>query len=367
MHRQINAAGLVYNHCIALHKRYYRLFKKYLDKNKLQKHLVKLKNQEKFSYIRELGSQAVQDITDRIDRGYNLFWRNREHKLRASPPNFKRVRNYKSFTLKQAGWKLNDKTGMIRLGKKWYHYFKSRNIEGKIKTVTIKRDPVGDIYIYIVSDVSTEEVIGRTGKSVGYDFGLKIFLTSSDGNDIISPLFFARSVKIIKNKSNNLSRKHEGSNNRRRAKLELARAYRKIFNQRKDFHFKTARIICEGYAIVCLEDLNLKGMQKRYGRKISDLGFYNFVQILKYEAKKFGTQIVFIDRWYASSQICNNCGYKNSELKDVRIREWNCPKCNKHHDRDRNAAINIHRVGASTLRGDKIRPDYPYGQSGVCC
>ena len=81
---------------------------------------------------------------------------------------------------------------MIRLGKKWYHYFKSRNIEGKIKTVTIKRDTVGDIYVYIVSDVSAQEIIGRTGKSVGYDFGLKKFLTASDGNDIVSPLFFAR-------------------------------------------------------------------------------------------------------------------------------------------------------------------------------
>ena len=198
--RQINAAGLIYNHCIALHKRYYCMYKKYLDKNQLQKHLVKLKKHKRFAYIREIGSQAVQDITDRIDRGYNLFWHNREHKLKASPPNFKRVRNYKSFTLKQAGWKLDERQGRIRLGKKWYHYFKSRNVEGRIKTVTIKRDSLGDIYVYIVSDVSAQEIIGRTGKSVGYDFGLKKFLTASDGNDIVSPLFFARSgiVQIAK-------------------------------------------------------------------------------------------------------------------------------------------------------------------------
>ncbi len=331
------------------------MYKKYLDKNQLQKHLVKLKKHKGFAYIREIGSQAVQDITDRIDRGYSLFWRNREHKLKASPPKFKRVRNYKSFTLKQAGWRLDELRGMIRLGKKWYHYFKSRNIEGKIKTVTIKRDPVGDIYVYIVSDVSAQEIIGRTGKSVGYDFGLKKFLTASDGNDIVSPLFFARSARIIKSKNQKLSHKQANSHNRRKARIDLARAYRKINNQRRDFHFKTARRICEEYVVICFEDLNLKGMQKLYGRRISDLGFYNFIQILKYEATKFGTQVVFIDRWNPSSQTCHKCGYKNPELKDLRIREWYCPKCKTHHDRDRNAAINIHRVGTSTIRGGRAR------------
>ena len=334
----------------------------------MKKHLTKLKRTERFAYIRKLGSQAVQDIAERIDRAYNLFWANLKRKVKTSPPNFKRVRNYKSFTLKQAGWKLDERQGRIRLGKKWYHYFKSRNVEGRIKTVTIKRDPVGDIYVYIVSDVSAQEIIGRTGKSVGYDFGLKKFLTASDGNDIVSPLFFARSAKIIKSKNQKLSRKQENSHNRRKARLELARAYRKINNQRKDFHFKTARKICEEYAVICLEDLNLKGMQKLYGRKISDLGFYSFVQILKYEATKFGTQIMFIDRWTPSSQTCSKCGYKNPELKDLRIREWDCPKCKTHHDRDRNAAINIHRVGTSTLRGDEVRPDTGFcGQTGVCC
>ena len=363
LHRQINAAGLIYNHCVALHKRYYRLYKKHLDKNQLQKHLVKLKKHEKFSYIREIGSQAVQEITDRIENGYKLFWHNREHKLKASPPNFKKVRNYKSFTLKQAGWKLNETAGMIKLGKKWFSYFKSRNIEGKIKTVTIKRDALGDIYIYLVCYVSAQEVIERTGKSVGYDFGLKKFLTASDGKDIESPLFFAKNSKIIKNKSKNLSRKEEKSHNRMRARLELARAYKKIYNQRKDFHFKTALKICREYAVICLEDLNLKGMQKLWGRKISDLGFYNFIQILKYEASKLGTKIIVIDRYYASSQICSECGYKNPEIKDLKIRKWKCPICGVEHNRDRNAAKNILRVGASTLRGDDVRPV----SAGSCC
>ena len=154
--RQINAAGLIYNHCIALHKRYYKLYGKHLKKYDLEKHLTKLKKSKKFSYLREIGSQAVQDIADRIERAYKLFYENRKKKRKSSPPNFKKVRKYKSFTLKQAGWKLNEDLGIIKIGRQNYRYFQSRRIEGKIKTVTIKRDPIGDIYIYIITDFQEE-------------------------------------------------------------------------------------------------------------------------------------------------------------------------------------------------------------------
>ncbi len=353
--RQINAAGLIYNHCIALHKRYYRLYGKHLNKNKLQKHLVKLKGHKRFAYIGEIGSQAVQDVTDRIERAYNLFWSNLKRKKKCSPPKFKKIRRYKSFTLKQAGWKLDEARGKIRIGKKWYGYFKSRNIEGKIKTVTVKRDAVDDIYVYLCCEVQLEPVGARTGKSVGFDFGLKRFLTASDGHDITSPDFFMLNAKIIKKKCRKLSRKKEGSHNRRRARLELARAYRKLVNQRRDFHFKTANRLCKEYALICLETLNIKGMARLWGRKVHSLGFSEFVEILEYEAIKVGTRISFIDRFYPSSQLCSVCGYKNPEVKNLKIREWDCPSCGMHHDRDRNAAINILMAGASAIGGEPIR------------
>ena len=361
--RQINAAGLIYNHCIALHKRYYRLYGKYLDKSKLQKHLVKLKKHNRFAYICEIGSQAVQDVTDRIDRAYNLFWSNLKRKKKCSPPKFRKVRRYKSFTLKQAGWKLDEINGKIRIGKKWYGYFQSRKIEGKVKTVTIKRDSVGDIYVYLVCDVQCEQVKPRTGKSIGFDFGLKQFLTGSDGHDIKSPYFFMLNIKTIRKKCRNLSRKKEGSHNRNRARKDLARAYRKMDNQRKDFHFKTARRLCEQYAVICLETLNMKGMARRWGRKVHSLGFYSFVEILKYEAMKLGTQIIFVDRYFPSSQLCSVCGYKNPAVKDLKIREWECPNCHAIHDRDKNAAKNILMAGTSANGGEPVRPE----QSGKVC
>ena len=300
--RQINITALVYNHCIALHRRYYRLFGKSLSANRLKLHLTKLKRTKRFAYFAHLGAQAVQDVAERIDRAYNLFFANLKRKVRTSPPKFKAVRRYKSFTLKQWGWNLDEACGRIRLGKKWYGYFQNRRIEGKVKTVTVKRDAVGDIYV-------------------------------------------------------KLSRKQKGSRNRERARQDLARAYRKLENQRKDFHFKLARRLCEKYACICLETLNLKGMARLWGRKIHSLGFSDFVKILEYEAVKFGTQIIFVSQFYPSSQMCSVCGYQNPEVKDLKVRVWFCPSCGTHNDRDRNAAINIYMGGASSISGDILRPE----------
>ena len=344
LHKQINAAGLIYNHCIAIHKRYWKLYHKSLNIYVLQKHLTKLKKIPKFSYMKEIGSQAVQDITQRIDRAYKLFFRNLKHNVRTAPPSFKKIRKYKSFTLKQAGWKLLE-NNTIRFGKQNYRYFKSREIQGEVKTITIKRDTLGDIYLYFVCETKENEVLIRTGKSVGFDFGLKKFLNSSDEEDIISPLFFKQNRNKITSASRKLSRKQKGSKNRKKAKLGLARLHKRIANQRNDFHWKTAQYLVGKYALICLEDLNLKAMQKRFGRKIGDLGFADFVNKLKYEASKAGSSVIEIDRFYPSSQICSNCGYQNKETKDLKLREWDCPKCGIHHDRDINAAINILREG----------------------
>ncbi|MBR2519951.1 MAG: transposase [Selenomonadaceae bacterium] len=345
LHKQISAAGLTYNHCLSLHNRYYKLFGKFLNQNKLKKHLTKLKKLPKFGYLLEYGSQAVQDVAERINRAFELFFSNFKRKVRCSPPKFKKVRRYRSFTLKQAGWKLDEDSHILTINGQNYKYFQSRRISGKVKTVTVKRDSLGDIYVYIVTDAKKIEVETRTGKSVGFDFGLKKFLTASDGKDVTSPLFFAKNSKALAQASRELSRKSKGSNNRRRARLKLARLHKKAANQRHDFHFKLARRLCVEYDTICIEDLNVKAMQRLYGKKISDLAFSDFVRILKYEASKFGTLIVEVGRFFASSQLCHCCGEKNLQVKNLKVRQWTCPKCGAEHDRDRNAAINILREG----------------------
>ena len=162
----------------------------------------------------------------------------------------------------------------------------------------------------------------------------------------------------------NLSHKKTGSKRSERARKALVRVYKHSANQRRDFHYKTARSICNDYAVICLETLNISGMKKLWGKKIYDLGFYSFVQVLKYEAQKFGTKIVEIDRFYPSSQICSECRHKNAEVKDLRIRRGTCPQCGAEHDQDRNAAKNILRAGVSAHAGEPVR--HPVTEAQVC-
>ena len=269
-------------------------------------------------------------------------------------PRFKPRRKYKSFTLLQAGWKLLP-GNRIKIGKGIYSYFKSRDVFGNPKRCTIKRDAVGDVYICILTDY-VEPDLHRvmTGKIAGFDFGLKRYLTGHNGHDIDSPEFFKHSLNAIKHANRNHSRKRKGSNNRERARLDLARKHRKIERQREDFHWKLAHQLTDEYNEIRLEDLNLQGMKALWGRKVSDLGFADFVKKLVYIAKRKGVKIKFIDKWYPSSKTCSACGVVNETL-DLRDRNWQCSDCSITHDRDRNAAINIFRVGASTHEGEDVR------------
>jgi putative transposase len=326
------------------------MFKKHLNKYQLMKHIAKLRN--KNSYWQLVGSQAVQNVCDRIDKAYKLFFK--YHKNGVRPPSFCKSKKYKSFTLKQAGYKFlaNNK---IRRGKQVFGYHKSREMEGKIKTLTVKRTATGNIYIYVVSSDITESIGLATGKIAGFDFGLKCFLTLSNGDDIQSPLFLLNARKELRKLSQQLSSKKLGSNNWNKARIRLAKLHQKIVNKRRDWFWKLSHKLCDTYDVMCFETLNLKGMQRLWGRKIGDLAFSSFLEILQTVAAIKGKKIVFVDKWFASSKLCSSCGCKNSKLK-LRDREWDCPNCGTHHLRDKNAASNIHRVGASTLKLDTVRP-----------
>ena len=341
--RTINTAAVIYNHCIALHKRYYRMFGKYLTQGKLKKHIAKLR--KRIDWWKSLGSQAVQDIIERIDRAYIAFF-DRNHKG-VRPPTFKKVKKYTSFTLKQtAGFKFLG-GNRLKIGKRVYKFFKSREIEGKIKTLTIKRDKAGDLFITVVTDDNGSSLIPMTGKIAGFDFGLKTFLVSSEGEEIQSPLFLKKSANEIARLQRILSRKKKGSNNWNNARIALAKAHRDVANKRRDWFFKLANDLTDRYDYLFFETLNISAMKKLWGRKVSDLAFREFTIILEWIAKKKGKVVGFIDPWYPSSKTCSGCDHKLSGLP-LTVRRWRCPECGQINDRDLNAAINIKRVGAST-------------------
>jgi putative transposase len=255
--------------------------------------------------------------------------------------------------LKQAGWALLG-NNQIRIGKDIFKFFKSREIEGNVKTVTVKRDKMGDLYVFFACEFQ-EQLINRItiGNATGIDFGLKTFLTFSNGTEEISPLFFKRGLKKIRKASQQVSSKKKGSNHRKLARLNLARVHKKIASQRKDYHFKLAKQLCENYETIFLEDLNLRGMVKLWGRKINHLGFSDFVKILEYQATKYCSMVHKIDRWYPSTKRCHVCGTINKELT-LRDREWDCD-CGAHHLMGSQCKFNILREGASSLRLGDVR------------
>lgn len=352
---RIDIAGVIYNYCIALHRRYYRLYGKSLNVNQLQKHITKLKKLPKYQFWNLLGSQAIQDIAQRIDKAYQLFFRNLKHGIKTAPPGFKKVKRYSSFTLKQAGWKLVGSNRIVIMGEV-YKFSKSRNIIGNVKTVTVKRSKAGELYVYFVTDLEIEPNGTMTGNSAGFDFGLKTFLKCSDNDtdDIESPLFLKRMLNQKAKLNRRFSRCKKGSSNWHSLKRQLAKLDEKIANRRRDWFFKLAHDLTDRFDYLFFETLNLKGMQRLWGRKVSDLAFGSFVEILKWVAAKKGKTVAFVDRFYPSSKTCSCCGYVKPKL-ELSERRWRCPSCQAEHDRDANAATNIHREGASSLGLGDVR------------
>lgn len=342
-------AAEIWNHCIALHHRYYRLYGKHISANQMKKHLTKLMRRPKYRHWHELNSQSIQDIAERIERSYKAFFDHVKGKRhgRKSPPKFCKRENYASFTLKQCGYSFDGGNRVTIMGKQ-YKFVNHRPIDGTVKTVTVKRTKTGKYFlcVSVVKKVSVPD--SRTGKAVGIDFGLKSFLTLDTGEKISSPRWYHASLPELRKAHRNLSRCQKGSNNRNRRKQELALLYERISNARTSYFFQLANKLFDEYDVVCVEDLNLDGMKRLWGQKIPDLSFAEFVRILGWVAIKKGKTVSRIDRWFPSSKACSACGYVNDDLT-LEVRSWVCPCCGVFHDRDVNAAINIRCEGVSLL------------------
>ena len=313
------------------------------------KHLTALKRTT-HRHWNALPSQAMQEELKRIHLAYERFF-----KKLGGRPKIKKRHRFKSLTLKQAGWTLADNRLTLNFRKwekgKWRHdkvaytFHKHCAFEGNIRRITIKRDNCGDYWLYIITDFVETKPLLTTGKSVGADFGMKdAYLTLSTGEKIQHPHPLKQSLNKLRSLNKALSRKVKGSNGWWRCVRQIARLYRKISNQRKDFQWQLATELCKKFDTIILETLNLDGMKRLWGRKVSDLAFYQLVEILKYKSQKHKRQFVQIGQWTATTKPCSDCGYHNENLS-LPDRQWTCPECSSHHDRDINAAINILRAG----------------------
>ena len=333
----LREACFVWNHALALQRRYYSLYGKYVSLVRMQKYFVRRIPRHL------LHSQTVQEILQRLDASYGRFFK----RLSRRPPKFRKARDFSSIVYKQGGFKLNANVLVVNSIKQHYLFSYSRPYEGKVRQIRIRRSRLGEYYLYVVTDAVATSYAHRkshNGASVGMDFGLKTYLTLSDGTRIENPQFLKDGLSELRRRSRALSRCAKGSGHRRERRKDLERCHECIRNRRDDWQWKTCHELCKRYDTICIEDLSLLGMTRLWGRKVNDLSFGSFVQKLEHVASKYGTEVVKVDRFYPSSKTCSVCQYVNERLS-LRDRRWVCPECGASHDRDLNASINILRQG----------------------
>lgn len=358
LRERIEICAEVWNHFLSLQKRYYRLGSKYISFNKACKHLTKLKSLKKYSHWWSVDSQSLQDVLKRQDRAYKKFfkWCKIRTGRRISPPKFKKIKAYNSFTLKQSGWSLlSDEE--IRIQGRAFKFCNPNNAKNrrklisdfiKIKTVTIKRDRVGQLWICFSVETEQEVVSSHheCNKILSLDFGLKTFLTTFDGESfgqIQAPEILKKNLSALKKANRNLAKKVKGSNRRKKARKELSLLHRKIANERGAWQWGTANKLIRKNCVLVFETLNFSGMDKLFGRKIKDLAPYNFMQKVQRLALKHDCEIIFADRFFPSSKLCHICSCLNENLC-LRDRIWTCA-CGTVHNRDENASANLYAEG----------------------
>lgn len=362
----------IWNECVSACRKHYKKTGKMLSKNDLQKHLKQLIDSDERPLWGLLGySQGIQDVTDRIYKAYDAFfrWAKTKKGPKKSPPKFKKFHKQKSYTLKQAGWKVDREQGIIYLaGYKYRYNLTSLNkdengnriipwFQGTIKTVTIKRDSVGDWYVIFSCEVDEKAKPKRKltlSNNAGHDFGLKTFYKSSENVSYSAPEPLKKSLVELTKKSRNFSKKQKGSKNQKKARKALARLHRYIANARLDFQWKLTLALALKHDYLCFETLNIEAMKRIWGRKVSDLAPSQFMTLMEYRCQQYGSMLIFVDRFFPSSKMCSQCGHTKKELS-LKERTFVCEKCGLTIDRDLNAAINIKSEGMSSLGLDRVR------------
>lgn len=325
----------VYNHFLRLTTDAYAESKKHLRYGSTAKLLTALKKDEQYCWLNEVNSQSLQQTLKDLESAFVRFF-----KKLGSFPVFKKKRNRQSFRVPQH-WSITH-DGMIKLPKMQpIKMVQPREIQGSPTSVTITQTPTGKYYASILVEYEDKEA-PLNGDKIGADLGLKDFLITSEGKKYPNPRFYKRALKRLRRLQRSLSRKVKGSNNRNQQRLLMAKAQEKVANQRLDMQHKLSLQLACDNQVVAVEDLHIKGMVKNHklAQAISDAAWGQFLTILEYKGKLYGCEIRKLDRFFPSSKRCSKCGYIHENLT-LDIREWTCPDCGTHHDRDVNASTNI--------------------------
>ena len=307
---------------------------------------------DNFLWLREQNTnvlqQVIMDMLDAYKRffkqhtGYPKFKTKHDNKqsCRFVRYTISKRNDYTTYQLSLA----NIKNIKFRCNKKYAQYL--QNHHDNIRQATLMKLPCDEYYLSILVDGDLTRKVKETNEVVGIDLGIKDFVITSEG-EVFNNLHFKKNeTNKITKLQHQLSRKEKGSNNRNKARIKLAKTYKKISDRKQYYLHKVSNSLINENQVICMENLNVKGMIKNHkiAESILEMNFAEFRKILEYKAKWYNRKIVFVDRFYPSSKICSCCGYKYKDLT-LDIREWSCPNCGNHHDRDINAAINILNEG----------------------